>query len=903
MKMLNSSKWLALVMGLAALSSNAVYGAATTTIVTPPYVYHPIAEGDTAYFRNDLILYNYSSVVNLANMVSDGEVRIRRAGWTGAWQGGWPLDFFWGNWYEEWMGRTSNVPGGDPDGMVYFIDAQAESTDAAWNNPGWGPTASKTPMIRDRTAPDSVITFPRNLGWVSSGTSNVSGTVYDALAGVDSVLIRVFRQPAGTLIAWGGGALSGPFRARNFTWSWTVPAGDPDGTQYDIETTAWDRAYDDPGWDSKGYVLDKSQGNQNQWTIAVYKDTQAPTSTILTPDNNAAVTGTARITGIADDNDLAGVDSVKINCNDGLGWRLVAPLSTPGNYTNWYYDWNAAPLADGAYNIQTQAFDKAVPSNIETVGPGIILNVDNTAPVWASLLIQNPDDIFHNGEIITLLAALDAPGYNLTCNFSPIDNQYVTGAEQVADNGDNTYTIRYAISEVNSRANGNYLATATAKDFAGRTANDSISLRLDNSGPKTSGVDFALDPLNDNILNANDTLAAVVKDTNGVIAAEYFIDNTGYDGAGAAISGTFGPDSVLVKGFLNIGGLSQGRHTAYVHGQDSTRVWGGYASLNFTVDTQGPSIENLSVIYPNGQTAVTVNDPVTITALIRDVTTEVDTLTVRADATSPNGNTSVRMYDDGAHGDYAAGDKVYTAKVAVTNTFSGPVTITVWASDIVPNASSVSGLNLIVPEVAKDIGPAGGTVKLADGAKLMVPVGALNKTVRISIKRFSPLATPEATKTLFRHGYQILPANLIFNQDAELTLPYSSFDLDPDQDGTLEISEQRVEMFYWTHDQWLTQTVKSRLTDSNSVLSQVNHLGVFALGQKSDATVSPLKVWWSENPMVYGGNTQLVYQLNKPGKVSLNIYDMSGDLVYSFSERPGLAGENNFSWDGRAKTG
>jgi len=259
------------------------------------------------------------------------------------------------------------------------------------------------------------------------------------------------------------------------------------------------------------------------------------------------------------------------------------------------------------------------------------------------------------------------------------------------------------------------------------------------------------------------------------------------------------------------------------------------------VDTQGPSIENLTVVYPQGQTAAAANDTVTITALIRDITTQVDAPTVYLDGANLNGNPNIQMYDNGTNGDYAAGDKVYTARAAVTNTASGPVTITVWASDIVPNTSSVSGavrldntppvvsieimplpnpgpkngevylsevilkgsyydrpdsanikavksvtvevrnqngdhvnnspivipvedgrfshviklvegfnnikatvydyagltasdssrLTFIVPEVAENIGPNGGTVKSADGAKLVIPAGALNNTVRI----------------------------------------------------------------------------------------------------------------------------------------------------------------------------
>jgi len=114
-----------------------------------------------------------------------------------------------------------------------------------------------------------------------------------------------------------------------------------------------------------------------------------------------------------------------------------------------------------------------------------------------------------------------------------------------------------------------------------------------------------------------------------------------------------------------------------------------------------------------------------------------------------------------------------------------------------------------------------------------------------------------------------------------------------------------MDMFYWTHDQWLIQTVKSRLADSNYVKSPVNHLGLFALGQKNNPAITAVKTYWTKNPMVYGQGTELVNQLDKPGKVTVSIYDFSGDLVYSFPERTvsaGTAGPKPAALSARAYT-
>ena len=82
-----------------------------------------------------------------------------------------------------------------------------------------------------------------------------------------------------------------------------------------------------------------------------------------------------------------------------------------------------------------------------------------------------------------------------------------------------------------------------------------------------------------------------------VTAAEYFIDTVGADGAGTAIPLSANPLSGTVTQ-AQILGLSDGRHTIYVHGQDSTGAWGEVSSDTFIVTRIGPSVGAMT-IAPN----------------------------------------------------------------------------------------------------------------------------------------------------------------------------------------------------------------------------------------------------------------------------------------------------------------
>jgi len=104
------------------------------------------------------------------------------------------------------------------------------------------------------------------------------------------------------------------------------------------------------------------------------------------------------------------------------------------------------------------------------------------------------------------------------------------------------------------------------------------------------------------------TLTATISGEPGasISAAEYFVDTTGADGAGCAMTGTFGSDVVDVSAVIPLSGatapcvdlstLASGDHTFYVHGSDG--VWGPFNFVVLHLETLGPTTRSI-LLSPN----------------------------------------------------------------------------------------------------------------------------------------------------------------------------------------------------------------------------------------------------------------------------------------------------------------
>ncbi len=113
------------------------------------------------------------------------------------------------------------------------------------------------------------------------------------------------------------------------------------------------------------------------------------------------------------------------------------------------------------------------------------------------------------------------------------------------------------------------------------------------TAPTTSNVAVSPNPANG---TATVTVTATLSDS--AATAEYFVDATGANGAGTALTGTGSVTGTIAAG------LSSGTHVIYVHGFNGT--WGPFASASLTIDSTGPATGNQSLTpaLSNGSAAV-----------------------------------------------------------------------------------------------------------------------------------------------------------------------------------------------------------------------------------------------------------------------------------------------------------
>lgn len=115
-------------------------------------------------------------------------------------------------------------------------------------------------------------------------------------------------------------------------------------------------------------------------------------------------------------------------------------------------------------------------------------------------------------------------------------------------------------------------------------------------------------------------------------------------------------------------------------------------SYSILFDNSPPAITQAQIIYPSGLTAAKNLSKVRISAHIQDALRTV-TLTkaeISDINTSVSKPTYVLLYDDGLHGDQAAGDKIYGTDLLAVRTPSGIKSVSIIAMDDVGNNGSVA---------------------------------------------------------------------------------------------------------------------------------------------------------------------------------------------------------------------
>lgn len=233
------------------------------------------------------------------------------------------------SWSYSWA-----VPG---DG-VYNLRSRARDNRSYVESPGAGITVTV-----DSTPPITLIRTPENGQLITSTTYLITGTAFDATAGVQRVEVSL-NNGASWINATG---------STSWSYLWT-PAGQG---PYILRARAVDKAgnIDNPGT-----------------AVNVVIDRVAPTSTISDPTPGRVIRGSTYVLSGSANEDASGsgLSLVEIS-TDGSTWHTASGLTT------WTYNWDLP--ADGSYTVRSRARDNA--GNVQSPPASVTVMVDNAPPV------------------------------------------------------------------------------------------------------------------------------------------------------------------------------------------------------------------------------------------------------------------------------------------------------------------------------------------------------------------------------------------------------------------------------------------------------------------------------------------------------------------------------------------
>jgi hypothetical protein len=114
-------------------------------------------------------------------------------------------------------------------------------------------------------------------------------------------------------------------------------------------------------------------------------------------------------------------------------------------------------------------------------------------------------------------------------------------------------------------------------------------------------------------------------DYSNIVAAEYFIDETGDNGTGnamTALDGSYDNVSEIVNSLIDVTAFDRGSYTLYVHGNDENGNWGLFSQIVLTIDNAAPEFSEIGNYTTVQESKITMD----ISQFATDIDTE-DNLT------------------------------------------------------------------------------------------------------------------------------------------------------------------------------------------------------------------------------------------------------------------------------------
>ena len=291
-----------------------------------------------------------------------------------------------------------------------------------------------------------------------------------------------------------------------------------------------------------------SQTAQNIVTVTVDNVDSPPTVSTTSPTNGSFVSGTIAITASASDD--KGVSKVEFYIDTTLlATDTVAPYE---------YSWNTTTASDGSHTIKAIATDTAS----QTAQNTVTVTVDNVDSPPTVSITSPTNGSFVSGTI------------NITASAS--DDKGVSKVEFYIDTTllatDSVAPYQYSWNTTTA-SDGSHAIKAVATDTASQTAQNTVTVTVDNTGPVVAVVE----PAEGATVSGTITIKASVTEAN--------IDNVKYqiDGGSLAAMTYSAP---YWQASWNSTGVGNGAHTVTVRATDRVGNLGSDTN-SFTVSNQG----------------------------------------------------------------------------------------------------------------------------------------------------------------------------------------------------------------------------------------------------------------------------------------------------------------------------
>lgn len=264
------------------------------------------------------------------------------------------------------------------------------------------------------------------------------------------------------LITLGTGSTSAVGKTLNPPASVTDPAGNPDATSPNVAVATGT------------------------------SDIFAPTFTIAysAANPNAVPVGTLTITVTFTDTQPT-PPTIAIN-QPGLNDLPATNMTSVGGSTRvWSFNWTVS-FADGTINIDginvvtITGRPTDLRGNVLVPATNNTFKTDTTNPIFASVVVTDPDNHYRAGNTISLLATLNETGLTVTANLSVVDSALGTQVP-FTDNGNGTYTLTSLPLSAATLIEGSNLAIVVrARDEALNTTTVPVLVNVDNTPPNAA---------------------------------------------------------------------------------------------------------------------------------------------------------------------------------------------------------------------------------------------------------------------------------------------------------------------------------------------------------------------------------------------------------------------------------